>query len=362
MTTSWALELVPAGDTALLRVAGLSVVLRLCLDAQAVGANRIVLPASERALRAALVDRRLRLPIVNEPESNERVVRVDSHLITHREVLRQAAERRVDSDERVVTITPLAEAVSPYGFSPIAITDSKSIRDAERALFRSLRKTQDGWTSRWLNRYISLTLSRWLVHTPLRPNQISVGILAVGLLGAWLASRGDYWSLVLGATLFQSQSVLDGCDGELSRVTHRGSLLGEWLDTVGDDLTNYGFFAGAAWGLYQTTGTAAFLVAGVVVVVSGLLGSGLEYRYLWRIGSGDLLRYPLSAQTSSATGILGRIQPLFKRDTFVFVTFLAALAGWVGPMLFVFAAGAIGVLASVLATERRLRRETPTRT
>src|SRR5262249_20721535 len=134
-----------------------------------------------------------------------------------------------------------------------------------------------GWTSTYLNRAISLRITRFLVATRLRPNQVSVGILAVGLAGAYLASRGTYGSMLAGATLFQAQSVFDGCDGEMSRITFRGSKTGEWLDTVGDDLTNYGFFAGAAWGLYRSTGLALYLALGAVMVGCGFLGSGLEY-------------------------------------------------------------------------------------
>ncbi|MFO0572315.1 MAG: CDP-alcohol phosphatidyltransferase family protein, partial [Polyangiaceae bacterium] len=221
----------------------------------------------------------------------------------------------------------------------------------------ALRKPQDGWTSRWLNRYVSLAISRLLIKTPLRPNQVSVGILAVGLFGAWLASRGTYLAMALGAFLFQMQSILDGCDGEMSRVSYRGSLTGEWLDTVGDDLTNYGFFAGAAWGLHAATGQTLYLAAGAVTVACGLLASGIEYRYLIRIGSGDLLKYPISAQTEASEGLFAKVQPLFKRDTFVFVTFLAALAHALGPMLIVFSLGGIGIVIGVLKAELRMARE-----
>ncbi len=78
-----------------------------------------------------------------------------------------------------------------------------------------------------------------------------------------------------------------------------------------------------------------------------------------KIGSGDLLKYPLSQATSksaSSTG-LARLAPLFKRDTFVFLTLLAALAGLLGAMLCLFAAASVGVLFAVLRTELRLARE-----
>ncbi|MFO0571142.1 MAG: hypothetical protein U0263_36255 [Polyangiaceae bacterium] len=163
--------------------------------------------------------------------------------------------------------------------------------------------------------------------------------------------------MALGAFLFQMQSILDGCDGEMSRVSYRGSLTGEWLDTVGDDLTNYGFFAGAAWGLHAATGQTLYLAAGAVTVACGLLASGIEYRYLIRIGSGDLLKYPISAQTEASEGLFAKVQPLFKRDTFVFVTFLAALAHALGPMLIVFSLGGIGIVIGVLKAELRMARE-----
>jgi phosphatidylglycerophosphate synthase len=179
----------------------------------------------------------------------------------------------------------------------------------------------------------------------------------VGVLGAVSAAQGGYWPLVIGAFLFQSQSVLDGCDGEMSRVSHRGSKLGEWLDTVGDDLTNYGFFGGAGLGLYRSTGNELYALAGAVCVTCGVIASGIEYRYLIKIGSGDLLKYPLSQATNNAKGLFGFVAQLTKRDTFVFLTLLAALGGALGPMLCIFSLGSIGVLFSVLKTELRLARE-----
>src|SRR5207244_4093199 len=149
------------------------------------------------------------------------------------------------------------------------VHDLASAKSAERALLRSLRKPQDGWISTHLNRKLSLFLTRRLVSTRLTPNQVSVVILGIGLFGAWLASRGTYAAMLAGAALFQMQSVLDGCDGEMSRITFRGSLEGEWLDTVGDDLTNYAFFAASAWGLFSATGRTLYLAFGALLVFSG---------------------------------------------------------------------------------------------
>ena len=96
---------------------------------------------------------------------------------------------------------------------------------------------------------------------------------------------------------------------------------------------------------------------GAVTVGCGVTASAIEYRYLIRIGSGDLLKYPISASATRPSGRFAAIQPLFKRDTFVFLTFLAALVGFLGPMLVVFALGGIGIVISVFAAELRMARE-----
>ena len=61
--------------------------------------------------------------------------------------------------------------------------------------------------------------------------------------------------------------------------------------------------------------------------------------------------------TSGVAKLLDAIAPLFKRDTFVFLTFLGALVGMTGPLLAVFAVGALGVLIAVLKAELRMARE-----
>jgi len=350
------------------KVAGLNVPLRLALTAQAAGASAIVLSPAAEKLRDLLADPRLSLPVVSEADhakpSDEALLCVPANLVVHRGLFQAARAELVPGERRQLLEKPVAFD-PPFGFAPLLVTDRASAAQAEKSLLRSLRKPQDGWTSTYLNRHISLFFTRLLVRTPLRPNQVSVGILGIGIFGAWLASQGTYLSMLVGAFCFQMQSVLDGCDGEMSRLTFRGSKLGEWLDTVGDDLTNYGFFAGAAWGLYTATGSPLYLALGGIVLVCGITGSAIEYAYLIRIGSGDLLKYPLGVGKAEgggkATSPLGKltdlISPLFKRDTFVLLTLVGAALGLLGPFLAIFAAGAVGVLVAIIKAEIRMAKE-----
>ena len=337
------------------RVLGLSLPLRLALGAQSAGAIAIV--TSDPGVGALLADERLTIPVVAARPSGSFLWRVPADLVVHRGLF-AAARKAKEGTDWDVAHEPFAFAPA-YGFAPIAVIDSATRGAARRALLRSLRKPQDGWTSTLLNRHVSLFFTRFLVATPLRPNQVSIAILGIGLTGAWLASHGTYGALLLGAFLFQMQSVLDGCDGEMSRLTFRGSKLGEWLDTIGDDLSNYGFFTAAGWGLHRATGSVLYLWAGGVVLVTGVLVSAIEYRYLIRIGSGDLAKYPLGVGDGApgTPSLLDRISPLFKRDTFVFLTLIGALLGVLGVVLVVFALGGVGILATVIKAEMRMARE-----
>lgn len=365
------------------RVAGLPVPLRLALTAQAAGAQAIHLAGGTEDVARTLVDPRLKIPVTTAATPDEAIcIEVAANVIVHRGLftamragISDGRARSVGSGPSLVLARPAVIArasggppvpfvfAPAFGFSPFAIATARDARRATSALLHSLRKVQDGWTSTYLNRYISLTCTRLLVHLPIRPNQLSVAILGLGIASGIVAARGDHDSLIFGAALLQAQSVLDGCDGELSRITFRGSRLGEWLDTVGDDLSNYGFFAGASYGLYHASGWLPWLVVGAVIVSCGFLASGLEYRYLARIGSGDLLKYPLGLEgdASKPPSTLGRltasISPLFKRDTFVFLTFLTAAVGLLGPMLGIFALGAIGIVTAVIKAELRMARE-----
>ena len=117
----------------------------------------------------------------------------------------------------------------------------------EKILLRRLTKPTDGWVSRYVNRPISTRISRWLVRTPVTPNMVTLVTFLSGLLGAWFVLDGTYWTVLLGAFLFQVSSVLDGCDGEVAVLTFSESKYGSWLDTITDNLTYLAFFSAVVW-------------------------------------------------------------------------------------------------------------------
>lgn len=380
MTTT-GLVVVSRGPEAALRVAGLTTVLRAVLGLQRAGCGAVALLGVEAAAWASEVsaDDRVTVPVeavdavptgallvvrddaVLDPKALSALARAPGFRTVGGEV---AAVHRAAWEGGAAVLDPAGLDAAPSEGVAVPVRDAAEAEAATDALLQSLRKPQDGMVSRRLNRTLSLAVTRRLCGTGLRPNQVSVAILGVGMAGAWCAARGSWPMMALGGLLFQAQSVLDGCDGELARLTFRGSKAGEWIDTVGDDLTNYGFFAGAAWGLHRRSGARLPLALGATGVGLGVLCSAIEYRYLLAIGSGDLLKYPLGfgaegdgveapAEEGWAARVAGMARPLFKRDFFVFATMLATFAGPRATlgMLGAFTGGAAVTLSAVLRSE-----------
>lgn len=232
---------------------------------------------------------------------------------------------------------------------------------ARRALLRSLRKPIDGVVSRHLNRHVSLFLTRFLVDTGIRPNAFTVAFMVVGVAaGGVAAAFPSGWGLVVAAALFQAQSILDGCDGEMARLTYRFSKQGQWLDSIGDDLTNYSFCLGLAVGQAQLLGRPSLFWLGGLTLAMQLVASGLCYRRMIQLGTGDLLALPDLVTPGGGEGRLSRlgamVRPLFKRDSFALI--LATVTAAQLPVLafYLFALGTAAVLGGVIVNERRLAR------
>lgn len=137
----------------------------------------------------------------------------------------------------------IAELASRGVVRPIDVTGCRwldvdtpeTLVEAERQLLSSLNKgDQDGFVSQWINRPLSIRLSKYLVRTGVTPNQITVASFLMSLIGAGFLAAGGYAVGALGGLLIQAASVIDGCDGEIARLKGVATPRGAWLDTILD--------------------------------------------------------------------------------------------------------------------------------
>ncbi|MDX2122768.1 MAG: CDP-alcohol phosphatidyltransferase family protein [Gemmatimonadota bacterium] len=333
MTLSARLTTPAAGDPDL-RVAGMSVLLRQLLSLQDAGITEVVLPTD--LIAAIPTDPRLHLRLVSDAEppsggaAEPPILTAPVGLVWHRMLPRRLVQAGYRGD--------LLAAPREAGEFVVAVTDAASARAATDRLFAALLKATDGIISRRINRRISLQVTRRLIDTGLTPNQMTVIALAIGLAGiGGVLWWGAGW-LVPGALLLQTQSILDGCDGEISRLKYIRSRLGEWLDQVGDDVVNVGFFAAASWVLWRDGSTLAGWL--------GLVGTVLHLAYQVALyaalvfrggGSGSITSIRWWGQKDHVAAPAGAggpfrllketVEMAGRRDFFTFLYLPAALVG-----------------------------------
>jgi CDP-L-myo-inositol myo-inositolphosphotransferase len=114
-----------------------------------------------------------------------------------------------------------------------------------------MSKPQDGFVSRFLNRPISSRITRALVKFPVHPSAFTVSIFTLPVVAGVFFLRGDYFSILVGAAIFQLFSILDGCDGEIARAKNLESKFGERLDNVCDFLGSLIYVLALGSGLHH---------------------------------------------------------------------------------------------------------------
>lgn len=207
-----------------------------------------------------------------------------------------------------------------------------SLKNAEKKLSEACRKPTDGTISRYFNRHLSLFFSRFLVKTPLTANQMTGITTFIGILAGFLTSHGDYWSVAAGGILFKLTSILDGVDGEMSKLKMTDSKVGQWLDTLSDNLTYLFYIIGVIFGLNQQA-FPHLRQTGTLTLFGVCMTLFVMFFYLIRhTNSGSLveIQKDFEQKVEGASGFkkfLGSTQFMMKRDFFALLFMILALAG-----------------------------------
>ena len=232
----------------------------------------------------------------------------------------------------------LFEAVPVRGASWQDVDNEAMARQAEKMLFRNLKKPTDGFVSRHLNRKLSIPVSRLLVKLRVTPNMVTTGVLAMGLVATALVFFPEY--LWIAAILFQLGSVFDGSDGEVARLTFGGSKAGAWYDSIADSVRYVSFYAVLNIGLalghrspVYAVGAIAFIVLSIVSVVLMILHLKMNSdRAVFFAVSQEIEDIPDDRKTWWHR-LSVFLSPLFKLDFLALLTMVLLLAG-LAPVVF----------------------------
>jgi len=147
---------------------------------------------------------------------------------------------------------------------------------AEEQLIRRLGRQGESPVVRWLNRPLSRMLTKRLMRTAVTPNQITLFSALIGLGGAFLLAQPSHFWPVLGGLLFLVSTIIDGCDGEIARLTFQETTFGAKCDLVMDSVVHVFLFPSIALGLYRQQRDAFYLLLGGLAL-GGVLVSIVVY-------------------------------------------------------------------------------------
>ncbi|MFQ6013557.1 MAG: NTP transferase domain-containing protein [Thermoplasmata archaeon] len=150
---------------------------------------------------------------------------------------------------------------------------------AEKALLRNLAKKEDGLVARFLNRPLSVRISRRVVNWPLTPNHWSLLSFSAAVAGSLFLAVGPLVGFIVGGLLAQLASILDGVDGEVARLRHAASRRGGWTDAVLDRYADLALLLGLTIGGWRAMGDPLLWPALVLAVTGGMMVSYTSARY-----------------------------------------------------------------------------------
>ncbi|TDI66138.1 MAG: hypothetical protein E2O89_01480 [Alphaproteobacteria bacterium] len=202
-----------------------------------------------------------------------------------------------------------AHVVDVTGCWWLDVDTLKALKAAETELLRrTASKSNDGPIARHLNRPISRFMTRYLINTPITPNQISVGSWLLSCVAAVLLALGGYPALVAGGVMAQFASIVDGCDGEIARLKRQQSEFGGWFDAVLDRYADAFLLFALTWHGVQQDGKISVLLIGFAAILGSFMTSYTADKY-------DSLMASFAANSPFRIG----------RDLRVFIIFLGAI-------------------------------------
>ncbi|MCA9580693.1 MAG: CDP-alcohol phosphatidyltransferase family protein [Myxococcales bacterium] len=355
------------------RVLGVSVGLRVLFSAMDAGATSIEVsgPATD-ALLALAEDSRVTVPVLPyAPSGEERIVIQADALVS------PALLRELNPDEALLaengqlvaartvfrpgskTAAPL-EGLPLLAYEPdryhyaLHLLDEDARRRAKGKILGALIKPTDGPVSRHLNRRVSLAVTRLVLPLGVTPNMMTVVVFLAGLAAGLFASSPRYVDQVLGAFLYQLHSILDGCDGELARLTRRGGRHGALLDSIVDDASNLLFWIGLSLGVSRALHAEWPVVAGAVTAVMYLGVISVQYAVALReTDSGD--KHGFWTEGKRPHPIVEIVKVLLRRDAFVLICFFAVALGGAPILVALFP---VAATVTLIASLGRLRTRT----
>lgn len=254
---------------------------------------------------------------------------------------------------------PHKEIQKPATVNSFLLKRREDIPVAEKFLAENIRRSTNGVVAKYINKRLSLPMSMIMAKLWVSPHAITSINIVIGLLGGVFLAGVGYHSMLIGAILFQTASVVDGVDGEVAKLTFRSSKFGQYIDTISDNLALASVLIGLTVGSYRTLQSISVFIAGGIAILGILIIIATMARFLKRnTNSASLVTFDkeyLQKRSSSENPVvmafLRYCKHFAKKDIFTFIVLVLALSGLIQYWIFFVALGGVLGSASLIYLE-----------
>ncbi len=172
-------------------------------------------------------------------------------------------------------------------YSPVEKDDQYLIESdedfikARKTAIEVIRTGSGGKLAQNINKRISIPLSLLFSELRIKPNTITIINFFLGALSIILLMSNQLMHQAAGGILVQICSIVDGCDGEVARMTTRFSKLGGILDTLSDQILAVALITVALFRVYTIYPSEVFILT-MVLLLFGVSGMGVSAIYFIR--------------------------------------------------------------------------------
>jgi hypothetical protein len=176
-------------------------------------------------------------------------------------------QRRAQAEGDPTLLGALDRMVAAHGSKLVGLApgaacqqvhSGRDLQAANKILRRSLGKASDGPVSHYLNRPLSTRVTMALAPMRVPPGAVTLVAGLLGLVAAWGLAWGQG---LLSGLLIQATNVMDGVDGETSRLHFRSSRRGAMVDAAVDRIVDGSLVAGVGLWLWPFHPSFEFKVA-----------------------------------------------------------------------------------------------------
>jgi len=124
--------------------------------------------------------------------------------------------------------------------------------------------SRNAWYVRTVCRKLSVYFAWFFARTSITPNQISLLMILMGIIGGVFLAMPGYVNGLLGVLFLHLFLILDCTDGEVARIKRKVSSKGKFLDLIANDIVFVSIFSGLCFRMYQDS---FVLIAGFGAII-----------------------------------------------------------------------------------------------